>query len=176
MGSAFNSADQGCCLWLCYLNPSPQTPPTLPHHPAPCFRTSQGTSGSEVQDDGGGRGSRCPALRWAGMGGGFRPPRRSRITTLSRVSGGGGDPQTLLLKWVPILDDSDVTDVMQVLPRPPLQRNPDQQEIFFKNSFSQTRFAKIHFTRKMSFSKNFTFSQTHVAKKIENEERYYKIQ
>ena len=42
-----------------------------------------------------GGGSGCPALRWAGLGAGFRPPPPRPLR------GRWGDHQTLLKKWVP---------------------------------------------------------------------------
>ena len=95
-----------------------------------------------MQDDGGGERVWVPSITLGWDRGGFRPPRRSRLTTLSRVSGGGGDPQTLLLKWVPILDDSDVTDVMQVLPGPPYSETQTGKKHFSKTCFPKLGFQK----------------------------------
>ena len=74
-----------------------------------------------------GRGSGCPALRWAGIGACFRlsPP----------ASGGVGGPTNLSLKLV--LNFSDDDDDDEVLPQDPsLPQNTDWQGKFIsQNNF-----------------------------------------
>ena len=74
----------------CYLHPSPQTPPPIPHHPAP------DSSGNQVQDHGGGERVWAPTIAVGWIGADLVPLASTPRAGKSRAGGGlwgGSNPE-----------------------------------------------------------------------------------